>query len=134
MDLLIIVLILLTLFLSIIAYLIGYKFGSFREGRIWESKIPKYRKEAIEKSRSVLTGQFSEQLAPYFPNFPYSPTECKFIGKPIDFIIFKGSDEKNIEEVIFLEIKSKNSKLSSQERNLKKTIENRRVRWEEYRI
>ena len=86
------------------------------------------------KSRAVLGGQFSEQLAPYLPNFNYLPTECRFIGKPIDFLVFKGMDEKNITEVIFVEAKSWKSKLSSQEKSLKEAIENKKVRWEEYRV
>ena len=86
------------------------------------------------KSRAVIGGQFSEQLAPYLPNFKYLPTECKFIGKPIDFLVFKGMDEKNINEIVFMEVKSGNSKLSAQEKNLKDAIDKKKVRWEEYRI
>lgn len=118
----------------IIAFWIGQKFGSFRKHREWEKNLPDYRKEAILKSRAVLGGQFSEQLAPYLPDFRYSPTECRFIGKPIDLICFKGMDEKNIEEVVFVEVKSGKSKLNSSEKKLKEAIEKKRIRFEEYRI
>jgi len=91
-------------------------------------------KEAIMQSRAVLGGQFSEQLAPFLPNFDNLPTECRFIGKPIDFIVFKGMDEKKINEVVFVEVKSGNARTSPVEKSLKDTIENKRVRWEEYRI
>lgn len=79
-------------------------------------------------------GQFSEQLAPYLPNFEYLPTECKFLGKPIDFVVFKGMDNKKIEEIIFVEVKSGNSKLNTHEKNLKDTINKKKVKWVEYRI
>lgn len=117
-----------------IAYYFGYKNGSFRRDRYWEGELPGYRKEAVLRSRSVIGGQFSEQLAPYLPDFQYLPTECKFMGKPIDFIVFKGMDEKKIDEVIFVEVKSGNAKLNGHEKNLKETIEKKRVRWVEYRI
>ncbi len=117
-----------------IAYYIGYRSGSFRRDRYWEGELPAHRKDAIMKSRAVIGGQFSEQLAPYLPGFEYLPTECKFIGKPIDFIVFKGMDEKKIDEVVFVEVKSGNSKLNAHEKNLKETIEKKRVRWVEYRI
>lgn len=117
-----------------IAFVIGQKFGAYKKQKEWEKVLPDYRKDAIQRSRSVIGGQFSEQLAPYLPNFSYLPTECKFIGKPIDFIVFKGIDEKKIDEVVFVEVKSGNSKLNSHEKNLKDTIEKKRVRWEEYRI
>jgi predicted Holliday junction resolvase-like endonuclease len=118
----------------IIAYWLGNKFGKFKRDKYWESELPAYRKEAIMKSRAVLGGQFSEQLAPYLPNFEYLPTECRFLGKPIDFIVFKGMDEKKIEEVVFVEVKSGNAKLNSNEKNLKEAIDKKRVKWIEYRI
>ena len=117
-----------------IAYWIGYKTGAFRKDKYWEGELPNQRKDAIMKSRAVLGGQFSEQLAPYLPNFEYLPTECRFVGKPIDFLVFKGMDKKEIEEVVFVEVKSGNSKLSSSERKLKKAIEEKKVSWREYRI
>lgn len=117
-----------------VAYWFGYKSGTFRRDKYWEEQIPEYRKDAIMKSRAVLGGHFSEQLAPYLPDFEYLPTECRFIGKPIDFIVFKGADEKKIDEVVFVEVKSGNSKLNQHEKNLKDTIQKKRVKWVEYRI
>ncbi|MFH1311175.1 MAG: Holliday junction resolvase-like protein [Nanoarchaeota archaeon] len=133
-EILTIVLALVFFILLILAYLAGIKIGALRRDKFWEKEIPEHRKDAIIKSRAVLGGQFSEQLAPYLPDFEFSPTECKFLGKPVDFIVFKGMDEKKIDEVVFVEVKSANSKLSSQEKNLKETIEKKRVRWEEYRV
>lgn len=129
-------LIILITFLAaiIIAYKIGIKLGHYQRNKHWEAELPNHRKDAINRSRAVLGGQFSEQLAPFLPNFPYNPNECRFIGKPIDLIVFKGMNEKNIEEVKFIEVKSGNSKLTPQERKLKEAIENKRVTWEEYRI
>ena len=118
----------------VIAYTIGFKSGAFRRDKYWQDELPSHRKDAIMKSRAVLGGQFSEQLAPYLPNFNYLPTECRFLGKPVDFIVFKGMDERNITEVVFVEAKSGRSKLSPQEKSLKETIEKKKVRWEEYRI
>ncbi len=117
-----------------VSFWIGFKSGAFRKNREWEDALPEHRKDAIMKSRAVLSGNFSEQLAPYLPDFNFSPTECRFIGKPVDFIVFKGADSKQIEEVIFVEVKSGKAKLSPQEKNLKETIEQGKVRFEEYRV
>ena len=129
-----IILALIFLVVLILAYFAGMKIGALRRDRWWETEIPSHRKDAVIKSRAVLGGQFSEQLAPYLPDFPFVPTECRFLGKPVDFLVFKGMDEKKIDEVVFVEVKSGNSKLSSSEKNLKETIEKKRVRWEEYRV
>jgi predicted Holliday junction resolvase-like endonuclease len=117
------------LFLAI-GYFVGRKFSEHK----FEGILPKIREDAIQRSRSVLGGQFSEQLAPYLPNFPFSPAECRFIGKPVDLIVFSGMDEKKISEVVFVEVKSGKAGLNSQEKNLKNAILAKNVRWEEYRV
>ena len=123
----------LLLGIAVFAFLIGKRLGRFLELRRFEKDLPKIRKEAVQKSRSVLTGKFSEQVSPYFPGFPYKPSEARFIGSPIDFLIFEGMDEKDIRKVVFVEVKSGNSRLSRQERNLKAAIEDGNVEWYEFR-
>ena len=112
----------LIVIVGIVALFLGLIIGYLLLKRSFDKKLDSIlkaeREDAIKRSRSVLTGQFSEQLAPYFPDFPYSPTECKFLGKPVDFIVFKGADANDINEVIFLEVKSGNAKLNKQEKNL----------------
>ena len=123
---------------GVIVFTIGYLMGSIisriKQEIVWQKKIPQIRKEAISKSRAVLGGQFSEQLAPYLPDFPFKPTEVCFLGKPIDFIAFEGMDEKNITGVTFVEVKSGNAKLNSQQVHLKEAINNKKVSFYEYRI
>ena len=134
MDITTIILIIIFLIGLAIAYWLGNKAGCFRRDKFWEGEIPTYRKDAIMKSRAVLGGHFTENLAPYLPNFPFLPTECRFVGKPIDFLVFKGMDGKDINEVVFVEVKSGKAKLSSHEKKLKEVIKKKKVRWEEYRI
>jgi len=130
------IIIILVIFLIgiILAYVIGSRAGEGRKQKEWEEQLPDLRKEAIMRSRAVLGGQFSEQLAPFLPDFKYLPTECKFLGKPIDFICFNGLDEKNVGEIVFVEVKSGKAALNAQERAVKETVEKKRIRWEEYRI
>ena len=134
MDITTVILLIVFLVGLFVAYKLGSKTGAFRRDKWWEGEIPNYRKDAILKSRAVLGGHFSEQLAPFLPGFEFKPNECMFMGKPIDFIVFNGMDEKNINEVVFVEVKSGKSKLSSQEKNLKEAIDKKKVRWTEYRI
>lgn len=117
------------LLLLYIAYLVGRHY----EKVVWERKLADIRGEAVQASRRVLTGQFSEQLAPYLPGFPFSPSEARFIGKPVDFLIFRGMDEKRINEVVFVEVKSGKAGLNEQQRHLKQVILDGRVSWWEYR-
>ena len=134
MDFITIILIIILLIGLFVAYRIGRKAGSFERDTFWEGEMPNHRRDAIMKSRAVLGGQFSEQLAPYLPDFDYLPTECRFLGKPIDLIVFKGMDGKEIKEIVFVEVKSGNAKLNQHEKNLKETIDKKKVKWVEYRI
>ncbi len=127
-------LIILIVAVAVLFLAIGYFIGKKITEHVWKDKLPDIREEAIARSRSVLAGQFSEQLAPYLPDFPFKPTEARFIGKPIDFLVFKGMDEKNIDEVVFVEVKSGRANLSTHERKLKDVIKEKKVRWYEYRI
>ncbi len=134
MDFIILLLIVAFFFAVFVAYKIGKRIGAFQKDVWWKNELPNHRKEAILKSRRVLSGNFSEQLAPFLPDFKYAPNECKFLGKPIDFLVFKGLDENKIDEIVFVEVKSGKSKLSKREKGLKEAIENKKVRWEEYRV
>ena len=102
---------------------------------IYLPKRIKYeREDAIKKSRAVLSGQISEQFAPYLEDFPFLPSETKFIGKPVDFIVFVGLDKKNVQKVVFVEVKTAKSHLSSVQKSLKDTIIQKNVEWFEFRI
>ena len=126
-------LIAMLILLAIILY-IGYLLGKYISKKQFEERIPSLREDAVKQSRAVLSGQFSEQIAPYLPDFPFKPTEARFIGKPIDFVVFKGMDEKNINEVVFVEVKSGQSRLSGVEKTLKSAIENKKITWHEYKV
>jgi predicted Holliday junction resolvase-like endonuclease len=110
------------------------RIGVAREHKRWSKELPGIRKDAAARSRAVIGGQVGEQLAPYFPDFGHNPNEVRFIGKPIDFIVFEGMDDGCVNEIVFIEVKSGNARLSSREREVRDTIKEKRVRWEEYRI
>ena len=48
------------------------------------------RKDSIDRSLSTLKGRISGQIAPLLPEFPYSSADARFIGNPIDFVVFDG--------------------------------------------
>jgi len=134
MEFQIIVLIFIFLVGLAVSYFIGLKLGEVRRENFWLENLKNHRKDAVVRSRSILVGQFSEQMSPFLPNFKFNPADCKFIGKPIDFIVFEGSSEGEISKITFLEVKSGKSKLSSKEKSLKRTIEEGNVFWDEYRV
>ena len=136
MDYTLTVIILAMLFI-ILAYLFGRATGKRFMFDVMSEVLKKEqedRKKSQDKSRAVLKGQISEQFAPFNIDFPVNSSECSFLGKPIDFIAFKGLDNRVIEEIIFIEVKTGKSKLSSMQKSLKEAIENKKVRFETVRI
>lgn len=40
------------------------------------------------KSGRVKTGKSLEQFMPFMKDFPYASDDCRFIGMPVDYIVF----------------------------------------------
>ena len=97
-----------------------------------ESEI---RRDAVERSRAVVTGKVSEHLAPWLGDFPYNPKDVRFLGTPVDLIVFDGLDEGALEEIVFVEVKTgPSANLTKRERRLRDAVKDGRVRWEELRL
>ena len=135
-----IVLLCVVLFFCLLFLLLGRRMG-LRQGRKleaaeWEGgKLEGIVKTRLKQSRAVLGGLVSEQIAPLLPDFPFDPGDCRFIGKPVDFIVFKGMNEQSISEVVFLEVKSGTSKsLNQQEKRLKEAVQAGRVSWVQFNV
>jgi predicted Holliday junction resolvase-like endonuclease len=92
------------------------------------------RKDSVNRSRSTLKGRISEQMAPLLPEFPFSSADARFIGNPIDFVVFDGytnaKDEKgDVISVVLVEVKKGKGKLTRVESLIKKAVEEGRVSW-----
>ena len=96
-------------------------------------RVEEARAESVKQSRSTLTGKFIEQLAPFLPNFPYDPTEVRFIGSPVDCLVFRGTSRDECDEVVFLEIKAGKGGLSTVQRRVRDAVQEGLVQWKEYR-
>ena len=88
------------------------------------------RSDAVRRSESVTRGKITEHLIPFFPRFPYNPRDARFLGSPVDLIIFDGLSEGEIREIVFAEIKtSRNPSLSRREREVRECVKERRVNY-----
>ncbi|HSR49390.1 MAG TPA: Holliday junction resolvase-like protein [Acidobacteriota bacterium] len=92
------------------------------------------RQDAITRSGSVLRGQAAEHLAPYLPEFRFLPNEARFLGSPVDFVVFEGLSQARCERVVLVEVKSGKSSLSTRERRVRDAVRQGRVEWEEVRL
>lgn len=88
------------------------------------------RRDAVERSEVVVRGRITEHLIPFFPNFPYNPRDARFLGSPVDFVVFSGLSAGFLDEIVFVEVKSgRSASLSSRERMVRACVEKGRVRY-----
>ncbi len=97
------------------------------------------RKEAAQRSGSVLSGRVLERFSPFMDQFPFDPHDAVWIGSPVDFVVFDGlSKDRNtcnaLRQIIFVEIKSGSGRLSARQRNVKEIVERGRVSWKEVKV
>ncbi len=92
--------------------------------------------EAERRSEAVLTGRIGEQFAPLWLDFPFAPSDVRFIGSPIDFIVFDGCTDvrigraTNLREIVFVDIKTGKARLNTIQRRIRQCVEAGHVRCE----
>jgi predicted Holliday junction resolvase-like endonuclease len=101
----------------------------FEKWKLEEEKS--IREDAVRRSQSVITGKVAEHFIPFLPEFKYNPKNARFLGTPIDFVVFEGLHDGNISKIVFVEVKSgKSVKLSERETQVKACIEEKKVHFE----
>lgn len=94
----------------------------------------KIRQDAINRSYSVNLGKITEHLVPFHQSFlsQFNPKDARFIGSPIDLIVFDGyADKKDEIQIYIVEIKTGNSKLTEIQKKIKEAVLNGNIRWAE---
>ena len=100
----------------------------------WKRTIEQHtRQDAIQKSQAVTTGKVTEHFIPYLPEFTYNPRDARFMGSPVDFIIFDGLTTGEVKKVVLMEIKTGSAGLNTRERQIREAILRGDVEWEELR-
>jgi predicted Holliday junction resolvase-like endonuclease len=102
---------------------------------VWKARYTAIiREDAVERSQAVTAGKVYEQLIPYLPAFPYNPRDVRFLGSPVDLVVFDGLSEGTVRRVVFLEVKTGGAGLTPRERCVREAIEAGDVEWDELRV
>jgi predicted Holliday junction resolvase-like endonuclease len=97
------------------------------------------RKDSVNRSRSTLKGKIAEQIAPLLPDFGFNPADARFIGSPVDYIIFDGltrvaDDREEHIQIVFMDVKKGSGVLTRTQRLIKQAVEKKSVAWKTMRI
>ncbi|MCU0520481.1 MAG: endonuclease [Anaerolineae bacterium] len=104
-------------------------------------EVSQVRTATVNQSRAVLKGKMAEQVAPLLPGFAYWPADARFLGDPVDYVIFDGysackdnhTDGSDI-EVVILDIKRGQASLTREQRRIAEAVASGRVRFEVVRV
>lgn len=93
--------------------------------------VAEARKDALKRSKDTRRGQEAEQFAPWIPGFVFNPKDARFVGSPVDFVVFDGLDAGAVERVVVVEVKcGDGADLSPRQRQIRRCMEEGRVDFE----
>jgi len=97
------------------------------------SDLVERRKRARTKSEktaiSVGIGKIIEKILPAHKNFNLIPADCRFIGEPIDMIVFDGVSENKIKQITFMDVKTGHASLNTHQKRVRDAINDHKVKW-----
>jgi len=117
----------LGIMVGLVVWYIVFKLYALRE-------IGWHRQDAIDRSKSVVLGHATENIAPLLPSFPYHHKDCVFLGKGVDYVVFDWLYEWSLKEIIFLEIKTWWSRLNRNEKMIRDIVERWRISYDLIRL
>ena len=80
------------------------------------------------RSLSTTYGRITEQWFPLMDAYPFDPHGFRFLGSPIDGVQFEE------DRIVFVEFKTNRSRLSPDQRRIRRLVEVGEVYWEEFRF
>jgi predicted Holliday junction resolvase-like endonuclease len=102
---------------------------------VWRLRYTaRIRRDAVQRSEAVTAGKVHEQLVAYLPEFPYNPKDVRFLGSPVDLVVFDGMAEGRLQRIVFVEIKTGGAGLSARERCVRDVIQAGDVDWQQLRV
>ena len=87
------------------------------------------QKQTLRSSGATLKGQIGERFAPLVPGFGYEPADARFLGSPVDYIVFDGLTEGQIRAIAFVEVKTGGATLTPYQRQVHEAIKAGRIEW-----
>ena len=102
-----------------------------------EEKLKKRRKLATEKAqittKAVNIGKNLEKVLPTMRDFKWTVPDSKFLGDPIDLIIFNGLSINKVKSINFIEVKSGKAGLNNHQKSIRDAIEEQKVSYKVFK-
>lgn len=92
----------------------------------------KHKQAPIRSERAAVSvgiGQTMEKILPTLKDFDIVTSDCRFLGDPIDMIVFDGASENKIEHISFMEIKTGAARLNDHQKMVRDAVNDHHVKW-----
>jgi predicted Holliday junction resolvase-like endonuclease len=108
-------------------------------------ELQERRRELLETRQQIIStseigagrvniGLILERVVPSMKGFPFDHNDCRSLFDPIDYLVFDGlSNKGRVAEVVFVEIKTGNAKLTVRQQEIRSLVERKHVEWDTYR-
>jgi len=102
-----------------------------------EDKLKKRRKLATEKAqittKAVNIGKNLEKVLPTMRDFKWTIPDSKFLGDPIDLMVFNGLSVNKVKSISFIEVKSGKARLNNHQKAIRDAIEEQKVSYKVFK-
>jgi predicted Holliday junction resolvase-like endonuclease len=102
--------------------------------RLCDNAYTAGRESFRKDSQRTRRGNTVEQYVPFLDAFPYDPSDARFIGGPIDYVVFDGLAEGQVREVVFVEVKTSKRGLDERQKQVNDCVEAGAVDFFEFRV
>mgnify|MGYP000926189500 CR=1 FL=1 len=98
----------------------------------WEKLDKDKKRIKISKTSAVAggKGKITEVLIPVMKGFGYKMEDCRFLANPIDYIVFEGVSQGNVDHITFMDVKTgKTGDLDKHQKKIRDTINDNNVKF-----
>lgn len=98
-----------------------------------KKRIKLATKTAQITTKAVNIGKNLEKVLTTMKDFKWPAPDSKFLGDPIDLIIFNGLSRNKVESINFVEVKSGNARLNDHQKSIRDAIAEHKVSYKVFK-
>ena len=105
----------------------GYEKGLTEAREMLSKKTISSDEGAEKKSLEVNYGKTIEKLIHLHKDFNFPLEDCRFLGDPLDVLVFNGSAQNSVNHITFMEIKTGEAKLNPHQKMIRDAVNDQNV-------
>jgi len=105
----------------------GYEKGLTQAEEMLSKKTISSDEGAEKKSLEVNYGKTIEKLIHLHKDFKFPLEDCRFLGDPLDVLVFNGSAQNSVNHITFMEIKTGEAKLNPHQKMIRDAVNDQNV-------